>query len=47
MNANFTGFFAASCLMACQWDAAAVTPIASDKLWITVLEDGAKACPGQ
>jgi len=33
--------------MACQWDAAVVTPIASDKLWITVSEDGAKTRPGQ
>lgn len=47
MNANSPGFFVTPCLMACQWDAAVVTPIASDKLWITVLKDGAKACSGQ
>ena len=47
VNANSPGFFVTPCLMACQWDAVVVTPIASDKLWITVSEDGAKTRPGQ
>lgn len=39
--------FAASLLVACQWDAALVDPMADDRLFIIVAEEDAKAFPGQ
>ena len=47
MNVKYPDFFAASYLVACQWDAKVVAPMAKNKLWITVSEDDAKAYPGQ
>ncbi|PVX32667.1 putative peptidase [Pasteurella langaaensis DSM 22999] len=42
MNVKYPDFFAASYLVACQWDNNAVTPMAKNKLWITVSEDDHK-----
>ena len=39
--------FAASLLVACQWDPALVDPMADDRLFIIVAEEDAKAFPGQ
>lgn len=47
MNIRYPDFFAASYLVACQWDPAKVAPMAKSNLWITVSEDDAKAFPGQ
>lgn len=47
MNVKYPDFFAASYLVACQWNANVVAPMAKNKLWITVSEDDAKAYPGQ
>lgn len=47
MNVQEPAFFAASYLVACQWDAALVAPMAHNRLWITVSQDDAKAWPGQ
>lgn len=38
--------FAATLCVAGQWDAAAVAPLAADKLWVIVSEDDTKAFPG-
>ncbi|MFV0431575.1 MAG: hypothetical protein ACK5MJ_05280 [Alphaproteobacteria bacterium] len=46
LNIKYPNFFAASLLVAGQWDAALVTPMANDNLWIIVSEDDAKAYPG-
>lgn len=47
MNIAYPDLFAASYLVACQWDAAKVGPMVDDKLWITVSEGDTKAYPGQ
>lgn len=47
MNIKYPDFFAASFLVACQWDAALVTPMAGSRLFILVSQDDAKAFPGQ
>ena len=47
MNIKYPDFFAASYLVACQWGATLVAPLATDKLWIVVSEGDAKAYPGQ
>lgn len=47
MNIRYPQLFAASYLVAGQWDAALVKPLARKKLWILVSQDDAKAYPGQ
>lgn len=47
MNIKYPDFFAASFLVAGQWDPALVKPMAKQKLWILVSQDDAKAYPGQ
>ena len=47
MDIKYPGFFAASFLVAGQWDPALVKPLASQKLWILVSQDDGKAFPGQ
>ena len=47
MDIKYPGVFAASLLVACQWDAAKVAPMASKPLWIIVPEGDTKASPGQ
>ncbi|MDG2917988.1 alpha/beta hydrolase-fold protein [Bisgaard Taxon 10/6] len=47
MNIRYPDFFAASYLVACQWDPAKVAPMAKNKLWISVSEDDNKAFPTQ
>jgi len=47
IDIKYPGLFAASYLVACQWDASKVAPMANDKLWITVAEGDTKAYPGQ
>lgn len=47
MNIKYPDFFAASFLVACQWDPALVAPMAGNRLFILVSEDDAKAFPGQ
>lgn len=47
MNIRYPDLFAASYLVAGQWDAALVRPLARKKLWILVSQDDAKAYPGQ
>ena len=47
MNIRYPDLFAASYLVAGQWDAALVKPLARKKLWILVSQDDAKAYPGQ
>lgn len=47
MNIKYPDLFAASYLVACQWDATKVAPMANDKLWITVSEGDTKAYPGE
>jgi predicted peptidase len=47
MNIKYPDLFAASYLVACQWDATLVAPLSTDKLWIVVSEGDAKAFPGQ
>lgn len=46
MNIKYPDFFAASYLVAGQWDASLVAPMANDNLWITVSEGDTKAFPG-
>ena len=46
MNIKYPDLFAASYLVAGQWDPAKVTPIARNKLFIVVSEDDSKAWPG-
>ncbi|MDO4911192.1 MAG: PHB depolymerase family esterase [Corynebacterium sp.] len=47
MNVERPTFFAASYLVACQWDTNVCQPLADDNLWITVSEGDTKAYPGQ
>jgi len=47
MNIKYPDFFAASYLVAGQWDPALVAPMAGNKLWIVVSQDDSKAYPGQ
>ncbi|HAH62509.1 MAG TPA: hypothetical protein DCL73_10490 [Treponema sp.] len=47
MDIKYPGFFAASLLVACQWDVSKVAPIADTPLWIVVSEGDIKAYPGQ
>ncbi|WP_435945496.1 PHB depolymerase family esterase [Dryocola sp. BD586] len=47
MNIKYPDFFAASLLVAGQWDPALVKPLARQKLWILVSQDDNKAWPGQ
>jgi predicted peptidase len=47
IDIKYPDLFAASYLVACQWSAALVAPMAKDKLWITVSEGDTKAYPGQ
>ena len=47
MNIKYPEFFAASFLVAGQWNPALVAPLARQKLWILVAQDDDKAFPGQ
>ncbi|QHL92014.1 prolyl oligopeptidase family serine peptidase (plasmid) [Sphingomonas changnyeongensis] len=47
MDIKYPDLFAASYIVAGQWDAALVAPLADDRLWITVAEGDLKAFPGQ
>ncbi|TCL02056.1 peptidase [Sodalis ligni] len=47
MDIKYPDFFAASFLVAGQWDASLVQPLARQKLWILVSQDDDKAWPGQ
>lgn len=47
MNIKYPDFFAASFLVACQWDPALVAPMAGSRLFILVSQDDGKAFPGQ
>lgn len=47
MDIKYPAFFAASFLVAGQWDPALVQPLARQKLWILVSQDDDKAFPGQ
>ncbi|MEE7566942.1 peptidase, partial [Xanthomonas sp. Kuri4-3] len=47
MGIKYPEFFAASFLVAGQWDPAQVAPLARQRLWILVSEDDDKAYPGQ
>jgi predicted peptidase len=47
MNIKYPDLFAASFIVAGQWNASLVKPMASDKLWIVVAEGDLKAFPGQ
>jgi predicted peptidase len=46
MNIKYPDLFAASLLVAGQWDPTKVSPMAKDKLWIIVSEGDQKAFPG-
>lgn len=46
MDIKYPDMFAASLLVACQWDAAKVAPMAKKNLWIIVSEGDSKASPG-
>ncbi|MBP2658083.1 MAG: esterase [Firmicutes bacterium] len=46
MDIKYPDMFAASLLVACQWDASKVTLMAKDNLWIIVSEGDNKAKPG-
>ena len=46
LNLKYRDFFAASLLVAGQWDPAVVAPLAQAKLWIIVSQDDDKAWPG-
>lgn len=46
MDIKYPDMFAASLLVACQWDASKVAPMAEDNLWIIVSEGDNKANPG-
>jgi predicted peptidase len=46
MDIKYPDLFAASYLVACQWDATLVAPMAQDNLWIVVSEGDTKAYPG-
>ncbi|MEG3132557.1 peptidase [Rouxiella sp. T17] len=47
MDIKYPRFFAASFLVAGQWDPALTVPLAKQKLWILVSQDDDKAFPGQ
>ena len=48
MNIKYSDFFAASYLVACQWNPALLTPqMKNVKWWITVSHDDSKAYPGE
>lgn len=47
MNIKYPDFFAASFLVAGQWDPSLVKPLAHKKLWILVSQDDDKAWPGE
>jgi predicted peptidase len=47
MNIRYPDLFAASFLVAGQWDPALVAPLARQKLWILVSQDDDKAFPGE
>ncbi|WP_160012577.1 peptidase [Rhizobium sp. 18055] len=47
MNIKYTEFFAASFLVAGQWDPALVKPLTKKRLWILVSQDDDKAWPGE
>lgn len=47
MNIKYPDFFAASFLVACQWDPSLVAPMAGNRLFILVSQDDNKAFPGQ
>ncbi|WP_319498761.1 prolyl oligopeptidase family serine peptidase [uncultured Cohaesibacter sp.] len=47
MNIKYPDFFAASFLVACQWDASLVAPMMNNRLFILVSQDDSKAFPGQ
>lgn len=47
MNIKYPEFFTASFLVACQWDASLVAPMAGNRLFIIVSQDDSKAFPGQ
>jgi len=47
MNIKYPDFFAASFLVAGQWDPQLVKPLAKKKLWILVSQDDDKAFPGE
>lgn len=47
MDIKYPTFFAASFLVAGQWDPALTVPLAKQKLWILVSQDDDKAFPGQ
>jgi predicted peptidase len=46
VNIKYPGFLAASFLVAGQWDAAKVSPMAKANLWIVVAEGDSRAFPG-
>lgn len=46
LNIKYPDLFAASLLVAGQWDPAQVAPLAQDRLFVIVSEDDAKAYPG-
>ncbi|HBX79761.1 MAG: PHB depolymerase family esterase [Propionibacteriaceae bacterium] len=47
IDIKYPDLFAASYLVACQWDASLVAPMVNDNLWITVSEGDTKAYPGE
>ncbi len=47
MNIRYPDLFAASYIVAGQWDPAKVAPLAKDRLWIMVSEGDLKAYPGE
>ncbi len=47
MDIKYPDLFAASFIVAGQWDATKVKPLAKDKLWIVVSQGDLKAYPGQ
>jgi predicted peptidase len=47
MDIKYPDLFAASYIVAGQWDVAKVAPLASDRLWILVSQGDLKAYPGQ
>ncbi len=47
LNIQYPGLFAASWIVAGQWNPALVKPLAQDKLWIVVSQGDLKAYPGE
>lgn len=47
MDIKYPELFAASLLVACQWDPTQVAPLATKPLWFVVSQGDAKATPGQ